>query len=264
MFGQEFIVNNPIVTLGYSTLSERYKEINLPEIDPRVEILIGVQGNNQSQIPMSLLRGDTRVSYLDSLGVTKSRNYMIDNAKGDYLFFGDDDIDWEIDNIWEIVDYFKNHSDTHLISGRTLNEDGFYRKSYSNRSRKLNFFNSAKTGTVEMAIRVNQFRLSRIYFDEAFGAGSENFLGDEYIFITDALKQGIRCQYLPIDFSMHKGISSGVIYGSVEDAQARSAVLSRVFERKALLAKVAFLLKNMAKFRKFSLIRTFLRTVRKE
>ena len=99
MFAQEFIVNSPIITLGYSTLSDRIRQINLPELDPRVEILIGVQGDNQSEIPMHLLRADTRITYLDSLGVTKSRNYMIDNAKGDYLFFGDDDINWEINNL---------------------------------------------------------------------------------------------------------------------------------------------------------------------
>lgn len=263
MFAQEFIVNSPIITLGYSTLSDRIRQINLPELDPRVEILIGVQGNNQSEIPMHLLRADTRITYLDSLGVTKSRNYMIDNAIGDYLFFGDDDINWEINNLWEIVGYFENHKDTHLITGRTLDVNGIHRKNYPNQSRKLNSFNSAKTGTVEMAIRVNQFRLTGIYFDEQFGAGSENFLGDEYIFITDALKLGIRCQYLPIDISMHEEISSGVIYGSTEDAQVRSAVFSRVFGRKASLVKIAFLLKNLTKFRKLSLIRAFLGTNRK-
>ena len=256
-------MNSPIVTLGYSTLSDRSRQINLPELDTRVEILIGVQGNNQNEIPMHLLRSDTRITYLDSLGVTKSRNYMIDNAKGDYLFFGDDDINWEIDNIWEIVDYFENHLDTHLVTGRTLNEEGSYRKGYPNRPRKLNLFNSAKTGTVEMAIRVNQFRLSKVYFDEKFGAGTENFLGDEYIFITDAIRNDIQCQYLPIDFSIHKGISSGIAFGSVKDAKARSAVFSRVFQRKSVLVKIAFLLKNMAKFRKFSVIRAFLFPVRK-
>ena len=72
MFAQEFIVNSPIITLGYSTLSDRIRQINLPELDPRVEILIGVQGNNQNEIPMHLLRADTRITYLDSLGVTKA------------------------------------------------------------------------------------------------------------------------------------------------------------------------------------------------
>ena len=56
MFAQEFIVNSPVVTLGYSTLSDRIRQINLPELDPRIEILIGIQGNNQSEIPMHLLR----------------------------------------------------------------------------------------------------------------------------------------------------------------------------------------------------------------
>ena len=32
---QEFIVNSPIITLGYSTLSDRIRQINLPELDPR-------------------------------------------------------------------------------------------------------------------------------------------------------------------------------------------------------------------------------------
>ena len=164
---------------------------------------------------------------------------------------------------YRFVVAFENHPDTHLITGRTLDMNGIHRKNYPNQSRKLSFFNSAKTGTVEMAIRVNQFRLTGIYFDEQFGSGSENFLGDEYIFITDALKLGIRCQYLPIDISMHEEISSGVIYGSTEDAQVRSAVFSRVFGRKASLVKIAFLSKNLTKFRKLSLIRAFLGINRK-
>ncbi len=264
MFAQEFIVNRPIITLGYSTLFERCQDIELPEIDPRVEILIGIQGNTQSNIPEHLDRNDTLVTSLESIGVAKSRNHMIDHAKGDYLFFGDDDIDWVVNNIWEIVDYFESHSATHLITGKTVSEDGSYKKRYPNRSKKLNLFNCAKTGTVEMAIRVKEFRSSKVYFDENFGAGSDNYLGDEYIFITDALRQGIKCEYLPIDFTIHQGMSSGVIYGSKRDSQARSAVFSRVFKGKAFFVKLAFLLKNFTKFRKYSSIHTFLRTVRKE
>ena len=93
MFAQEFIVNSPIITLGYSMLSDRIRQINLPELDPRVEILIEFKEIIKTK-PMHLLR--RYKNYLFRFIRVTKRNYMIDNAKGDYLFLGDDDINWEL------------------------------------------------------------------------------------------------------------------------------------------------------------------------
>ena len=59
---------------------------------------------------------------------------------------------------------------------------------------------------------INASRSRDLYFDTEFGAGMDNYLGDEYIFITDAHKKKLKCIYLPINFSIHPMESSVTIW----------------------------------------------------
>jgi hypothetical protein len=87
-----------------------------------------------------------------------------------------------------------------------------------------------------------------VRFDESFGAGVENFLGDEYIFITDLLKKGGRAVFLPVTVAIHPEESSGSRWGTDSDLRARSQVFARVFGVYAPLVRTAFYLKNYRKF----------------
>ena len=238
-------MSEALVTVGYSVLSERLKNIQLPAQHKDIEILIGIQGDSKSHDSTKHLeRDDTKLIYLDSLGVTKSRNYLIANSNGKYLFFGDDDIIWIEENTRKVVDYFEANPDVDLIMGRTINDEGNFRKKYPTRKKRLHLFNSGKAGTVEMSIRVSSFRSRDLYFDTEFGAGMDNYLGDEYIFITDAHKKKLKCIYLPINFSIHPMESSGLQFGSQRDKEARIAVLQRVFGKAAPVMKIIFFLKH--------------------
>jgi hypothetical protein len=81
-------------------------------------------------------------------------------------------------------------------------------------------------------------------FDENFGAGADNYLGDEYIFIADALKKGLRGEFLPIRVAIHPKESSGSLWGTPKDLNARAAVFGRVFGAWAPLFRALFLLKS--------------------
>tara|TARA_X000001036_G_C20494312_1_gene731127 strand:+ start:122 stop:901 length:780 start_codon:yes stop_codon:yes gene_type:complete len=244
----EFTVSEPLVTVGYSVLSERIENIKLPSQDQRIEIIIVIQGNsNGSSSTKHLQRNDTTIVYIDSIGVTKSRNYLIDNSKGKYLFFGDDDINWIEDSFWKVVAYFEANPEVDLILGRTMSEDGNLRKLYPKSKKRLHLLNSGKAGTVEMSIRSSSFRAKEVYFDTQFGAGMENYIGDEYIFITDACKNRMKCVYLPISFSIHPMESSGSNFGSQRDRNARIAVLQRVFGKLTPIVKIFFFLKHRKK-----------------
>ena len=85
-------------------------------------------------------------------------------------------------------------------------------------------------------------------FDENFGAGAENYLGDEYIFITDLLKKGGQAIFLPLTIAIHPEESSGSRWGTESDLRARSIVFQRVFGVTAPLIRTAFYLKNFQKF----------------
>ena len=59
-------------------------------------------------------------------------------------------------------------------------------------------FNSAKAETYEIMVRIESIRNAGIKFDENFGAGADNYLGDEYIFIADSIKKGLKGVFLQI------------------------------------------------------------------
>jgi hypothetical protein len=91
-----------------------------------------------------------------------------------------------------------------------------------------------------------------------FGAGAENYLGDEYIFITDLLKKGGKGVFLPLTIAIHPEESSGSRWGTESDLRARAQVFQRVFGRYAPFVRTAFYLKNFRKFGGFSNLAKFI------
>ncbi len=234
--------NDVLLTFGYSTLAERAGKIKFPKTSQDREVLVVVQNPNPS--PFKVKDGANKVLELKNRGVAKSRNAVIENASGKYLIFGDDDITFDESAIQQLIDYFESHPECSIIMAQAVDETGVLRKSYPAKQHKLTRFNSAKAATYEMMIRVDAIKSKGVSFDESFGAGVPNFLGDEYIFITDALKKGLRGTFLPIQVAIHPKESSGSTWGTRLDLSARAAVFSRVFGITAPIFRALFLLKS--------------------
>ena len=231
-----------LLTFGYSTLANRVKNIQFPQWDESREFIVLVQNPNEASYVFDAPK--TKLVELKSRGVAKSRNAALKYASGKYLIFGDDDIVFDETGIAKLIEYFEIHPDCAIIMAQTSDETGALRKSYPTKAAKLTKYNSAKAATYEMMVRLDAIRSSGITFDENFGAGAENYLGDEYIFIADALKRGLKGMYLPIRVAIHPKDSSGSAWGTRRDLTARAAVFSRVFGATAPLFRALFLLKS--------------------
>ena len=231
-----------LLTFGYSTLANRVKNIQFPPWDENREFIVLVQNPEETSYVFDAPK--TKLVELKSRGVAKSRNAALKYASGKYLIFGDDDIVFDESGIAKLVEYFENHPECAIIMAQTSDETGTLRKSYPAKEAKLTKYNSAKAATYEMMVRLDAIRASGITFDENFGAGAENFLGDEYIFIADALGRGLKGMYLPIRVAIHPKDSSGSLWGTRKDLTARAAVFSRVFGPTAPLFRALFLLKS--------------------
>ncbi|MBN77563.1 MAG: hypothetical protein CMO36_05055 [Verrucomicrobiaceae bacterium] len=242
------------LTIGYSSIRERVAQIRLPEFRPDVEIIIAVQGGFVEGPD----RDDVRMIYLDSLGAAKSRNVILKEAKGRYLVFGDDDMEWKDEGLTTILELFEHYEDLDLTLCQSENELGILRKRYRKKRRRLSKFNSAKAATYEITIRLSSFREKNITFNEGFGAGEKNFLGDEYIFISEACAAGLNCEFIPTTIAIHPSVSSGMIYGTLEDTEARSNVFQEVFDRFSIVVRIGFALKNLFRFRNPLLILRFI------
>ncbi len=234
-----------VLTFGFSTLAQRYEDIVLPEAKPFQEILIVVQNPTGLSINLHSEREDIRVVELKSLGVAKSRNVAISQARGRYMIFADDDVTFKKDGLIEALEYFEANPDCTLILGKTVDEHGHPRKRYPVKHERLTRYNSARAGTIEMMIRIEAIRSAGITFDENFGAGAENFLGDEYIFISDLVKKGLRADYLPIVLAEHPAISSGNVWETERDLKVRAQVFKRVFGKWAFFIRIALVIRQI-------------------
>ena len=247
-------MDKPSITIGYSSLSNRVIDILLPLQRHGTEVLIAVQGGFVEPID----REDVRMIYLDNFGAAKSRNKILEEALGEIIFFGDDDMRWNESGLTRTIAYFQQNQDIDLVLCQSENEHGELRKRYFKKQTQLSKYNSAKSATYEMAIRLSSFKQKKINFHEDFGAGTSNFLGDEFIFISEACRVGLKCEFLPLTIAIHPDTSSGMLYGTLEDTQARSNAIRQVFGKFAMFARLGFVLRNPLRFKSFELVFRFI------
>lgn len=236
----------PRLTIAISTVASRIKGINFPPSALEHELLVIVQNQEES----SYLIEDRRAKLIElkNRGVAKSRNAAIERASGEFLLFSDDDITIEETGVQKALDYLVANPKCAIVLAQAKDETGALRKNYATQIAPLRLTNSARAATYEMIIRVDAIREAAIRFDERFGAGAELYLGDEYIFIADALRAGLGGVHLPVVIATHPSDSSGSRWGSEKDLTARAAVFTRVFGWQAPIYRFAFLLKNKQKF----------------
>lgn len=238
-----------LLTFGFSTLSDRVGNITFPTQRADREVLVIIQnpedrawsGKDLSEIAM---RDDVEIIELTSLGVAKSRNAAIEHSQGKYLIFSDDDIKFVEQGLEEAIEYLEQHPEVDLVLGSAIDENGQKRKKYPVEIVPLTKFNSAKAATYEMLIRVDGIRNKGIRFDENFGAGAKNYLGDEFIFISDLIDAGGKGVSHPAVIAIHPQESSGSRWGSAKDFNARLAIFDRVFGQGAFLIRLGFALRR--------------------
>jgi glycosyltransferase involved in cell wall biosynthesis len=251
-------MSEDILTVGYSTLAERISNISPPELAVPHEILISIQNPNSIEIALPTSFKFRSITKSEK-GVAKSRNVVLENTTTKYLLFADDEITFLNDGVNAAISYLEANSDCDLVLAQAIDTNGQLRKTYPSKEVDLTKFNSAKAATYEMIVRVESAKRRGVRFDESFGAGVENYLGDEYIFITDLLKKGGKARFLPLTIAIHPAESSGSRWGTESDLRARAQVFTRVFGVYAPLVRTAFYLKNYRNFGGFKNISRFAR-----
>ncbi len=228
-----------VLTVCYSALSHRVADIRPPE-DPTVDVVVLVQGDD---VPVDLPRR-IRVVRLGTTGVARSRNAALEVARRRYLLFADDDVRVDLGGVLEAVRRLRRSGDA-IALGRATDPSGRLRKRYQRDGTALTLYNTAKAATYELLVDVHQVRAHGIRFDERFGAGADHYLGDEYVFVADARRAGLRGTAVARVFGTHPEVSSGVGWGTDADRRARALVFNRVFGRRAPAVRAAFALRHL-------------------
>ncbi|MFN3866497.1 MAG: glycosyltransferase [Demequina sp.] len=242
------------LTVGYSTLPHRVGAIDRAPWWDEVDVVVVVQTGGADAAAVAglaeqlarLERAGARTATLGSIGVARSRNEVMRQARTRYVLFSDDDVTVHMDGVRAVVDRMDLQG-LAVGLGRAVGSDGALRKRFPEHEEPLTLFNSGKAATYEMVVDVSLTREHDVWFDEAYGAGAANYLGDEYIFIVDVLRAGLTGHAIPQLVATHPVDSSGSRWGTPEDIDARAAVLDRVFGRWAPAGKAAFAVRHRSR-----------------
>ncbi len=197
----------------YATYGDRINQLllNLPESSDKLKIIIVHQVDDVCHNAQHLFSHRSDVKYFMMLdkGVTKSRNFALQQATADIILFCDDDVLYE--NFFdELIELYEKNP---LISGITLNystpkygiSSKFKNKPYIHTLRTI-----LSVGTIEVSVRLSSVRTSAAIFPEELGAGAKFYCCDEPVFLSRLIKCGFDMMYFPLSVGVHPDISSGL------------------------------------------------------
>lgn len=155
-----------------------------------------------------------KIIYDRKKGLSRSRNLALGKAKAEIVLLADDDVIYQKDYERIIVNAYQKNPSADMIA--------FYVESL-NPKRKVRKLKTGKIGWIKI-FRVSSFQLTfklesikknNLKFDENFGAGTQNYCGEETIFLSDCLRKKLKLIYIDKkigeveqkDSSWYEGIS---------------------------------------------------------
>lgn len=163
---------------------------------------------NQKQLDRKAFCGNPQnVLYIETKerGLSKSRNLAIEKASSDICILCDNDVVY-VENYDKIIlDAYDKLKDADIII--------FFIKRPErsvpvfNKIKKMNYLSVLKIFSPEISFKRNSVKTIR--FNEDFGAGSGKYImGEENLFLYDALKKGLKIYYVPEKIAELKEVES--------------------------------------------------------
>lgn len=138
-------------------------------------------------------------------GLSRSRNMAIENATADICILCDNDVVYEAGYEEKILSAFEHYSDADIIVFYIKRKEKPVPNYFT--VRKMDYLSVLKIFSPEIAFRRDSIK--DIRFNTDFGAGSGKYImGEENIFLYDALKAGKKIYYVPVKIAELKEVAS--------------------------------------------------------
>lgn len=173
------------IEIGLSTLNSGIYKIRFRKDCRYVLIHQVTNGKNYSDFVRTL---PPNVRYIESneIGLSKSRNLAIENAKSDYLWIMDDDVEIYDEALSYINHFTAQYSESPLlIVSHTLKKDAIGTKE---KIKRVNIVSAAGVCSIDMIIKISA--LKNVRFNTEFGLGTKYPSGEEYIFACELIRSG--------------------------------------------------------------------------
>ncbi len=156
-------------------------------------------------------------------GISNSRNLALAHAKADYVHFCDDDVTFMPDYLNIIQQSVAEFPTFDFFRFQIETPDGAQFKEYDVNSyeiRSNSLINRRKIlfiSSVELVGKLKTIQEKKLQFNPQFGVGSGDYpMGEEALFLFDALEKGCSLQYIPKAIVSHPKESSGKKLGKEE------------------------------------------------
>lgn len=193
----------------------------------------------QKDIPDGLNRQDVVYAPFVGKGLSANRNHCLDIVSGlerivsqeEICLIADDDVTYYVDSFDNILSAFAKNNDIDIASFRIKTPEGQPMfKMYPDKAfivNRIPLWGKFYFSSVEVAFRFDS--VCKIRFDEDFGVGSGKWSegGEETIFLSDCLKNGLKMMYIPEYIVGHDYMSSGKARKTVRKARMMLAVACR-------------------------------------
>lgn len=198
---------------------------------------------------------NVRVISVSERGTSKSRNLALKNAVGDILTFTDDDLVYASNAVEIVLGIFSGHNEVDLITLKMglIGSKNDY-KSYRNEGFKHNCLTVLQAGDCVIFFRRASWNKTTIFLNEQFGLGAPYPVGEYQIFLSDAIKSGFSCEFVPKKVAYHPDeVTTGTRFDQNSEI-GRGALYARLFKTLAPAASVYFAIKN---YNRYKVVRGF-------
>jgi hypothetical protein len=170
---------------------------------------------------------NVKYSLCSKKGVAANRNNSISNRFSNcYYIVSDDDVFYDYDKIKSITNYISKYE---AITFQIMKSKNIPYKHYSNVSRWHNLFSIGSVGSIEIGFS-ERFISKMNLFNEKFGPGSKNHIGEDFIFMFDnVVRNKNKIRYCPIPFVYHPNTSTGFNFKSKKIILGRGAMFRECF-----------------------------------
>lgn len=165
----------------------------------KTDALVVNQNCPEGEDTLSLSNGvSVRVISTSEKGLSRSRNKLLENADGDILIIGDDDVEYLDGYIEAIQGAYEKYTDADIIVFRFTHEKGKETRLRYTQDIKMSMQNISRAASVEITFKRKSIVDAGVCFNNNIGLGTPFPSGEENAFLGDALRAGLNIYHVPV------------------------------------------------------------------
>ena len=189
-----------LVTTMHQSDFSKYLQMNL-----QTDAVIANQADRNEYAETEINGNTVKWITTDARGVSRNRNIALAHASqnADYILFSDDDLVFNDGYEQMILDEFEKHPEVEAIkfSIHELYQTRKISMRRIERFEKATRRNMSSSGVCGLVIRRNVLSRHNLHFHENFGPGTDNYCGEDTIFLMEMLDKKVRFYRSPIDIA---------------------------------------------------------------